>query len=47
MTNAEAKRAERQRKRDAGLVPKEVWIRPEHTEELREVERRLREKVVK
>lgn len=38
MTNAEAKRAERQRKRDAGLVPKEVWIRPQYNDKLRKME---------
>lgn len=30
MTPAERKKAERQRKRSAGLVPLEVWVRPEH-----------------
>lgn len=32
------KATERQRKRDQGLVPVEVWIRPEHKGKLKEFE---------
>lgn len=37
----------RQRLRDKGLVPKEVWIRPEYAEQLKEIESKFREKRVK
>ena len=33
------KATERQRKREQGLVPVEVWIRPEHKGKLKEFER--------
>jgi hypothetical protein len=29
-SSAERKKDERQRKRDSGLVPKEIWCYPEH-----------------
>jgi hypothetical protein len=42
MSNAESKRQERLRKRYAGLVPKEVWIKPKWTTELRRIEKIFR-----
>lgn len=44
VTPAERKRIERQRKRDRGLVPVEVWIRPENIDKLKRTERLLRTK---
>ena len=38
-SSSERKATERQRKRDQGLVPVEVWIRPEHKGKLKEFER--------
>jgi hypothetical protein len=35
MTPAERKKAERQRKRSAGLVPLEVWVRPTEIDKIR------------
>jgi hypothetical protein len=35
MTPAERKAAERQRRKDAGLVRCEVWVKPEHVAEVR------------
>jgi hypothetical protein len=35
MTPAERKKAERQRKRSAGLVPLEVWVKAEDVEAVR------------
>ena len=43
-TPAERKRLERQRKRERGLVPVEVWIRMENIDRLRTAERLLRKK---
>ena len=43
-TNAQLKREERERKRSVGLVPKEVWIRPEYAQELKQIELQFREK---
>lgn len=40
-TDAERKRAERERKREAGLVPVQVWVRPEHAQAVREYADRL------
>lgn len=37
MKNKDHKKASRQRKRDAGLVPVEVWIKKEHKEKLKEI----------
>lgn len=37
-TNAQLKREERERKRAQGLVPKEVWIRPEYSDHLKDVQ---------
>jgi hypothetical protein len=34
-TAADRKRRERQRRREAGFVPVEVWVRPEHREHLK------------
>ena len=36
---SQRKATERQRKRESGLVPVEVWIRPEHKAKLKEFER--------
>ena len=44
-TRNERKKRERQKKRDMGLTPKEVWIVPEDTEELKEFERQSQKKV--
>jgi len=35
--NKDHKAQERQRKREAGLVPVEVWIKKEHKEKLKEI----------
>lgn len=37
-TATQRKATERQRKRDQGLVPVEVWIRPEHKAKLKQFE---------
>lgn len=37
-SSSERKATERQRKRDQGLVPVEVWIRPEHKGKLKQFE---------
>lgn len=36
VSDAERKRAERERKRAAGLVPVQVWVRPENAQRVRE-----------
>lgn len=41
MTPAQRKAAERKRKKEAGLVQKEVWIRPEHSQRLANYVRKL------
>ena len=40
-TDAERKRTERERKRGAGLVPVQVWVRPEHVKKIRDYAARL------
>lgn len=44
LTAAERKRIERQRKRDAGFVSREIWIHPDNSEALKTVEQALRSK---
>lgn len=46
MTVAERKRRQRQRMRDEGLAPVEVWIPLEHRTALRRIERLLRDGIV-
>jgi hypothetical protein len=38
------KAAERRRYRDAGLVPIEVWVKPEHKAKVQQYAAKLREK---
>ena len=40
-TDAERKRAERERKREAGLVKIEIWARSEHVKKIRDYASRL------
>lgn len=40
-TNAEKKRDERQRKREAGLVPIEIWIKPTWRESIMNLIKKL------
>lgn len=42
-TPAKRKRAERERKRNSGLVKVEVWIPPTGKEEVKALEKKLRE----
>jgi len=41
MNNKERKQLQRQRKREAGYVPLEVWVKKEHKERLKEVVKEL------
>jgi hypothetical protein len=46
MTDATRKAAERQRKREAGLVPVELWVPADRVEELRQIAQEMREEKV-
>lgn len=41
---AERKAAERKRKRDAGLIPLEVWVLKDNKDKMRELEKKLQTK---
>lgn len=45
-TVAERKKEERQRKRDSGLVPKEIWCKPDDWKKIRKYIEKLNKQVV-
>ena len=42
-TPAQRKQAERNRLRAAGLIPVQVWVKPEHAQQIRELAKSLQE----
>jgi len=44
-TTAERKRAERERRSAQGLVRVEVWVKPEHREQIRRLAQELNEAI--
>jgi hypothetical protein len=44
MTDASRKAAERKRKREAGLVPVELWVPADRVEQLRQIAQEMRDR---